>query len=309
MRGDYWIEFQKRFGIERIVEVYGATEGVGGLSNIKGVPGMIGRLRTAGIRMGEVARSDAEKEELVRDGNGFVVKCRPGETGMFLAKISDVSPFSGYKGNSKATSEKILENVFAPGDRYFVSGDLFKLHEKDYVSFVDRLGDTFKWKGEVVATNEVGGYTEPVRRHRGQQRIGVTVRAQRVAAGMVAITPFPAFRFDWKKFRSVCERKPSVYARPYFVRVRGKRTRLELQAAEDLASEGRIRSKTVKDPLYFSIRGKKTYVKITPRCTGRYSPERSNSERAGRDGRRDRGGTIRPCRHSPVPTRGSSFSI
>ncbi len=98
MRGDYWVEFQERFGIERIVEVYGATEASAGFQH-QGVPGMIGRLRTAGIRMGEVAHYDAEKEMLVRDERGFVEKCRPGETGMFLAKISDVSPFSDTRAN------------------------------------------------------------------------------------------------------------------------------------------------------------------------------------------------------------------
>jgi acyl-CoA synthetase (AMP-forming)/AMP-acid ligase II len=116
---------------------------------------MIGRLTAAGIRMGEVVKYDIEKEEILKDEKGFAIKCKPGENGLFLAAINNTNPFSGYKNNKDATNSKIIMNVFKKGDMYFISGDLFKLHKKDYVSFVDRLGDTFKWKGEVVATNEV----------------------------------------------------------------------------------------------------------------------------------------------------------
>jgi citronellyl-CoA synthetase len=269
MRGDYWVEFQERFGIERIVEVYGATEGVGGLSNIKGVPGMIGRLRTAGIRMGEVARYDAEKEMLVRDERGFVEKCRPGETGMFLAKISDVSPFSGYKGNTKATSEKIIENVFRPGDRYFVSGDLFKLHEKDYVSFVDRLGDTFKWKGEVVATNEVADILNRFGGIEDSNVYGVAVKGAEGRCGMVALTPLAGASIDWKKFASYVNANLPVYARPYFVRVRREKdaTSSFKQLKTALQKEG-FDPKAVRDPLYFLDPRKKAYVKLTPGLYG-----------------------------------------
>ncbi len=269
MRGDYWVEFQERFGIERIVEVYGATEGVGGLSNIKGVPGMIGRLRTAGIRMGEVAHYDAEKEMLVRDERGFVEKCRPGETGMFLAKISDVSPFSGYKGNTKATSEKIIENVFRPGDRYFVSGDLFKLHEKDYVSFVDRLGDTFKWKGEVVATNEVADILNRFGGIEDSNVYGVAVKGAEGRCGMVALTPLAGASIDWKKFASYVNANLPVYARPYFVRVRREKdaTSSFKQLKTALQKEG-FDPKAVRDPLYFLDPRKKAYVKLTPGLYG-----------------------------------------
>lgn len=265
MRGDYWVEFQERFKIRRIVEVYGATEGVGGLTNLKGVPGMIGRLSTAGVRMGEVARYDAEKEELVRDEKGFVVKCRPGETGMFLAKISDVSPFSGYKGNTKATSEKILEGVFKPGDRYFVSGDLFKLHKKDYVSFVDRLGDTFKWKGEVVATNEVADILNRFGGIEDSNVYGVTVKGAEGRCGMVALTPLQGASVDWKKFAAYVVRELPVYARPYFVRVRREKdaTSSFKQLKTSLQKEG-FDPKAVKDPLYFLDPRKNAYVKITP---------------------------------------------
>ncbi len=266
MRGDYWEEFQRRFGIERIVEVYGATEGVGGLININGVPGMIGKLSSAGVvRMGEVARYDPQKGEVVRNDRGFVVKCRPGETGMFLAKIDDRSPFSGYKGNRKATSEKIIENVFRKGDRYFISGDLFKLHKGDYVSFVDRLGDSFKWKGELVATNEVADILNRFGGIEDCNVYGVTVQGAEGRCGMAALTLLPGNGFDWKDFAAYVEANLPVYARPYFVRVRGEKdaTSTFKQVKISLQNEG-FDPGIVGDPLYFLDPQKWTYREIVP---------------------------------------------
>ena len=263
MRGDYWVEFQTRFGIKRIIEVYGATEGVGALSNVKGVPGMIGRLSTAGIRMGEVVRYDVEKGEIARDEHGRMIKCKPGEKGMFLAKISNVSPFSGYKNNKKATSDKIIENVFKPGDRYFVSGDLFQLHKGDYVSFVDRLGDTFKWKGEVVATNEVADILNKFGSIEDSNVYGVEVKGAEGRCGMVALTLLPGSSIDWKKFASYVIENLPVYARPHFVRIRREKdaTTSFKQIKTGLQGEG-FDPKKIKDPLYFLHPAKKTYVKL-----------------------------------------------
>ncbi|MCB9482338.1 MAG: long-chain-acyl-CoA synthetase, partial [Desulfobacteraceae bacterium] len=187
MRKDYWLDFKNRFNISKIIEVYGATEGVGGLANVKGEPGMIGKLNIGWKKVGEVVKYNIENEEILRDGKGHAIKCKPGETGMFLAKIGKSSPFSGYKGNKKATNEKILENVFSKNDRYFISGDLFKLHKKNYVSFVDRLGDTFKWKGEVVATNEVSDILNGFENIEDCNVYGVEVKGFEGRCGMAAL--------------------------------------------------------------------------------------------------------------------------
>ncbi len=266
MRGDYWEEFQRRFGIKRIVEVYGATEGVGGLINIKGKPGMIGKLSSAGVvRMGEVARYDLQKGEIIRNNRGFAVKCRPGESGMFLAKINDHSPFSGYKGNRKATNEKIIGNVFRKGDRYFISGDLFKLHKGGYVSFVDRLGDSFKWKGELVATNEVADILNRFGGIEDCNVYGVTVKGAEGRCGMAALTLLPGNSFNWKNFAAYVEANLPVYARPYFVRVRKEKdaTSTFKQVKTSLQNEG-FDPGLVSDPLYFLDPQSRTYAEITP---------------------------------------------
>lgn len=265
MRKEYWTEFQERFQIERIIEVYGATEGVGGLTNTKGVPGMIGQLTTAGIlRMGEVVKYDRDTEELIRDGKGNVQKCRVGETGLFLAKISQSNPFSGYKGNKKATHSKILENVFKAGDKYFMSGDLFRLHENNYVSFVDRLGDTFKWKGEVVSTNEVADIINKFGQIDDANVYGVEVEKTEGRAGMVALTLLPGEEIDWESFSSFIIHSLAVYARPYFVRLCEKpdTTSSYKQLKTRLKKEG-FNLDIISDPLFFLDPVKKQYIPLT----------------------------------------------
>jgi acyl-CoA synthetase (AMP-forming)/AMP-acid ligase II len=264
MRGDYWVEFQKRFGIERIIEVYGATEGVGAISNLKGVPGMIGKLKTAGIRMGEVVKYDIDNDEILRDKNGRAIKCQPGENGLFLARISNINPFSGYKNNSKATNDKIMRDVFKKGDAYFISGDIFRLHRKGYVSFVDRLGDTFKWKGEVVATNEVADMLNRFGNIEDSNVYGVTVKGTEGRAGMAALTPLPGAKLDLDKFSLYVTSNLPVYAWPYFIRITKEKdaTTSFKQVKSRLQNEG-FNPEKIKEPLYFLDPKKKKYVKLT----------------------------------------------
>ncbi|HPX91627.1 MAG: Long-chain-fatty-acid--CoA ligase FadD17 [Spirochaetes bacterium ADurb.Bin218] len=263
MRADYWMDFKNRFGIEKIIEVYGATEGVGALSNLKGVPGMIGRLKAAGIRMGEVVKYDIEKEEILRDANGFAIKCKPGETGLFLAAINNTNPFAGYKNNKNATNSKIVENVFKKGDKYFNSGDLFRLHKGDYVSFVDRLGDTFKWKGEVVATNEVADVLSRFGSFEDCNVYGVTVKNTEGRAGMAALTLLPGFKLELPEFSKYVVENLPVYARPYFIRLRKEKdaTTSFKQIKSHLQKEG-FDPKIIKDPLYFLDPVKLKYIKL-----------------------------------------------
>lgn len=264
MRGDYWVEFQKRFGIEKIIEVYGATEGVGAISNLKGVPGMIGKLKIAGIRMGEVVKYDIDNDEILRDKNGHAIKCQPGENGLFLARINNTNPFAGYKNNNRATNDKIMRDVFKKGDAYFISGDIFRLHEKDYVSFVDRLGDTFKWKGEVVATNEVADMLNRFGNIEDSNVYGVTVKDTEGRAGMAALTPLPGAKLDLDKFSAYVTSNLPVYAWPYFIRITREKdaTTSFKQVKSRLQNEG-FNPEKIKDPLYFLDPKKKKYIKLT----------------------------------------------
>jgi acyl-CoA synthetase (AMP-forming)/AMP-acid ligase II len=264
MRADYWVEFKKRFDIKKIIEVYGATEGVGALTNLKGVTGMVGKLSAAGVRMGEIARYDLFNESLIKNSDGFVQKCRPGETGMFLAAINTTNPFPGYKSNKDATKKKIIENVFKKGDCYFISGDLMKLHPGEYVSFVDRLGDTFKWKGEVVATNEVADILNRFGSIEDSNVYGVEVKGMEGRAGMAALTLLQEHKLNWSDFASYVIENLPQYARPHFVRIRKEKdaTSSFKQIKTELQTDGYDPS-IIKDPLYFLNPEKGKYVKLT----------------------------------------------
>ncbi|MBT4364165.1 MAG: long-chain-acyl-CoA synthetase [Desulfobacterales bacterium] len=264
MRADYWEDFQKRFTIERIVESYGATEGVGGLINIEGIPGMIGQLTNTAGRIGEVARYNVEEGDYIRDEDGFLQKCNVGEQGMFLAEINEKNPFPGYKGNKDATNEKIMEGAFKPGDKYFISGDLMELHENDYVSFVDRLGDTFRWKGELVSTNQVADMINGFGGIEDCNVYGVSVKGTEGRAGMAALTLIPSRDFDWSKFTDYITETVPVYARPYFVRICDERSTTSTfkLVKTNLQKEG-FDPDLISESLYFLHPEKKTYIPLT----------------------------------------------
>ncbi|GAB6097509.1 long-chain-acyl-CoA synthetase FadD6 [Desulfatiferula olefinivorans] len=266
MRAEYWSDFQKRFAIDRIIEVYGATEGVGGLINLSGEPGMIGRLSLLGlVRMGEVARYDAEAEALVRDDDGFAIRCRPGETGMFLAKINRLNRFSGYKNNPAATRSKLLTDVFKKGDAYFVSGDLFTLHDKGCVSFADRLGDTFKWKGEVVSTNEVADVVFRFPGVADANVYGAVVAGAEGRVGMAALTQAPGETLDLDALADHVIRNLPPYALPRMIRLpdQAEVTATFKQVKTRLKEEG-FDPALIRDPLYFLDPDTNRYVPLTP---------------------------------------------
>ncbi|MDH4017929.1 MAG: AMP-binding protein, partial [Actinomycetota bacterium] len=147
---DLWRSFQERFRVPVVREFYGATEGNAPLLNISGRPGMIGRMS----RGQAVVRCDPTTGEPDRGPDGFCQRALPGETGLLLGRISRALTFDGYV-DQKATKKKIRTDVFGRGDRYFDTGDLVKLSEGGWLSFADRVGDTFRWKGENVSTLEV----------------------------------------------------------------------------------------------------------------------------------------------------------
>ncbi len=252
MRGDYWMDFKNRFGIKRIVEVYGATEGVARIINLKQIPGMMGGLNVIGTRIGEVVRYDIENDQIVYDSKGVPVKCQPGETGLLICEINERAKFAGYVNNPEATEAKIMRNVFKKGDQYFNSGDLVKLHPGDYLSFVDRLGDTFRWKGENVSTNEVADILNQFGHIEDSNVYGVQVPGTEGRCGMVALKLQSDYQMDWSGFAQFVIANLPVYARPYFVRLRDEidATNSFKQIKIRLQQEGFNPEKTT-DSLYF----------------------------------------------------------
>ena len=173
MPEEIWRAFQSRFGVGRVAEFYASTEGNANLVNHLDMPGVIGWIPPVAkiVYPLRIVRFDAETEQPVRlpDATGakWCVQCAPGETGELLARIDSLDParsFDGYT-SAAATSSKILRDVFRKGDQYFRSGDLVCPDAQGFIRFRDRIGDTFRWKGENVSTMEVaatiGGFESP----------------------------------------------------------------------------------------------------------------------------------------------------
>ena len=226
MAPDVWDEFKDRFRIPRILEFYASTEGGVSLFNVEGKRGAIGRIPPYLSHRFSPAlvQFDVESGEPVRDAGGFCIPCAPNEAGEVLGKmVDDLSGvgtrFEGYT-DKQASEKKILRNVFKPGDSWVRTGDLMRKDEKGFFYFVDRIGDTFRWKGENVATSEV---SEAICAFSGIQHAnvyGVTISAAEGRAGMAAIVADPGLDLVALR-RHLTERLPS-YARPVFLRIRNE---------------------------------------------------------------------------------------
>jgi fatty-acyl-CoA synthase len=268
LRPDVWETFQQRFKIPKIVEFYGATEGNVALSNLDGKAGAVGRIPWYMRRLMpiELIRFDIESESPVRDAKGFCVRCKVGEAGEAIGKIpadpnAPMGRFEGYT-SAEATEKKILRDVFEKGDAWFRTGDLLRNDAAGYYYFVDRIGDTFRWKGENVATSEVA---EVLSVHSGVREAnvyGVKVPGADGRAGMAALVVDEGI--DLEGLYAHLVRQLPVYARPLFLRLR---TELEITGTfkhrkVELVAEG-CNPETVKEPIYFADPEKGCFVPLS----------------------------------------------
>jgi fatty-acyl-CoA synthase len=161
LRADVWTRADERFGIPLIAEFYGSTEGNVSFINVDGKLGAVGRIpKYAKKRFNiELVRFDVENERPIRGTDGLCEICAPDEVGEAIGKIDPAAArgrFEGYANDKAATDKKLLRDVFEVGDLWFRTGDLLKQDADGYYYFVDRIGDTYRWKSENVSTNEVG---------------------------------------------------------------------------------------------------------------------------------------------------------
>jgi fatty-acyl-CoA synthase len=219
MRPDVWEEFQPRFNIPRVLEFYGSTEGNVSVFNFDGKMGAIGRVpgflkKQINIRLVEF---DLDTELPVRGSDGLCRLARPGEIGEAIGLIADDNrhDFSGY-ADKAASQKKVLTDVFKKGDRWFRTGDLMRQDRQGYFYFVDRIGDTFRWKGENVSTAEVEQRLADAPGVKEVVAYGVPVPGQEGKAGMVALVTNG--KFEPAAFAEWVDRELPTYARPCFVR-------------------------------------------------------------------------------------------
>uniref|UniRef100_A0A8D2AKP1 long-chain-fatty-acid--CoA ligase n=1 Tax=Sciurus vulgaris TaxID=55149 RepID=A0A8D2AKP1_SCIVU len=266
LRGDVWREFVRRFGDIHVYEFYASTEGNIGFMNYPRKIGAVGRANYLQRKVitYELIKYDVEKDEPVRDGNGYCIRVPKGEVGLLICKITQLTPFNGYAGGKTQTEKKKLKDVFKKGDLYFNSGDLLMIDHENFVYFHDRVGDTFRWKGENVATTEVADIVGLVDFVQEVNVYGVPVPGHEGRIGMASIKMKENHEFDGKKlFQHVADFLPS-YARPRFLRIQDT---LEITGTfkhrkVTLMEEG-FNPTVIKDALYFLDDTAKTYVPMT----------------------------------------------
>jgi len=255
LRGDIWEAFQSRFAIPRILEFYAATEGNFSLYNVEGKVGAIGRIPPllAHRFPAAIVKVDAENGAPLHDGNGLCIACGRNETGEAIGRIGTADEgggrFEGYTDKAE-TEKKVLRDVFAKGDAWFRTGDLMRLDEHGFFHFVDRVGDTFRWKGENVATSEVN---EAIRECGGvvdATTYGVEIPGYDGRAGMAAIVVDG--NFDFKCLADHLVRRLPTYAHPLFLRISASLDSTETfkQKKQVLMREG-FDPAAINEPLHY----------------------------------------------------------
>ena len=269
LRPDLWAEFKSRFHIPHILEFYGATEGNVNIFNFEGKQGAVGRVPWFVAHRFPIAivKFDVERQQPVRDARGYCVRCEPNEPGEVIGRIvNDPSRpgnrFEGYAAASQNES-KVLQNVFKTGDAWFRTGDLMRKDKRGYFYFVDRVGDTFRWKGENVSTSEVADAINTFPGVADATVYGVTVFQHDGRAGMAAIVCDG--QCDLGALHAHLAANLPEYARPLFIRIQRQLdvTGTFKQKKGDLVREG-FNPLATLDPIYFNDAEAKTFVPLDP---------------------------------------------
>ncbi|XP_030208908.1 long-chain fatty acid transport protein 6 isoform X1 [Gadus morhua] len=266
LRPDVWREFARRFGNIKIREGYGLTEASVGFLNYTDEIGPIGRASYFNkLSMPfELLKYDPKTYGPIRDGSGRCIKAPKGEAGMLVAPLTVTSQFLGYAGNKTQTESKVLRDVVRPGDVYFNTGDLLLCDHRDFLYFCDRIGDTFRWKGENVATTEVSEVLGSLDFLQEVNVYGVTVPGYEGRVGMAAIILKPDHKLDGAEiYKQLVGRLPS-YAWPWFLRIQTcpEMTETFKQQKGKLVHEG-FNPAVVKEPLYFMSLSQKDYISLS----------------------------------------------
>ena len=266
LRPDVWHDFKNRFGIQRVTEFYGSSEGNVAFANL------MNKDCTIGFTANEIAlvRYDVDNDEMVRDGAGRPIEVEAGEPGLLLAQINETAVFEGYT-NAEATEKKIVRNLRENGDAWFNTGDLIKEIDVGFTlgyahyQFVDRVGDTFRWKSENVSTNEVG---EIINGHPSiavTNVYGVEISGADGRAGMAAITLAEGVtELDIEDFSRFVHDALPAYAVPVFLRIQPEQqvTGTFKLLKGELKKQG-YQLNEVNEPIYVLKPGSNRYEPLT----------------------------------------------
>jgi citronellyl-CoA synthetase len=264
LRPDIWMQFKRRYGIKRIGEFYGSTEGNVAFLNL------LNKDKTIGFCPGKYAlvRYDVDRDEILRDENGRCIRTEKGEAGLLLGEITRIAKFEGYT-NEKATESKIVRDVFKEGDAWFNSGDLIKQVDVGFAfgiphfQFVDRVGDTFRWRGENVSTNEVAEIITQFPNIQIANVYGVEIPGVEGRAGMASLVLGETEGLDMEEFSRFVIRELPPFARPVFVRIQPE---LEVTGTFKLV-KGDLKKEAynidqVHDPIWVMKPGSSVYERL-----------------------------------------------
>ncbi|XP_064412294.1 long-chain fatty acid transport protein 6 [Latimeria chalumnae] len=266
VRSEVWKEFLDRFGNIKMCELYGATEGNICFMNVTGKIGAVGRTNffyKLFFPFGLI-KFDIQKDEPIRNTKGWCERVKKGEPGLLISRVSMKNPFFGYAGSQKLNEKKLLYDVFKKGDIYFNTGDMLVQDHEDFIYFRDRTGDTFRWKGENVATTEVSDIISTLDFIEEANVYGVTVPEHEGRAGMASIILKSDEEFNLSSLYSHVSNYLPSYAHPRFLRIQASMeiTGTFKQQKLRLVEEG-FNPSVISDALYFLDFSKKSYVPIT----------------------------------------------
>ena len=214
LRPDIWMQFKRRFAVKQITELYGATEFGFAFINLFNIDNTVGMCLTPFA----IVEFDLDEEMPLRGQDGFMKRVKRGESGLLIGEISEKVPFHGYT-DKKATESKILHDVFEKGDQWLDTGDFVQDLGYKHIQFADRLGDTFRWKGENVSTTQVEEAISSLPQVTQAAVYGVKIPGTDGRAGMAAIIPsVPAEEFDLSALSQALHRSLPLYAVPKFLR-------------------------------------------------------------------------------------------
>ena len=265
LRPEVWPEFVKRFNIPHVVEFYGATEGNVSLINIDGPVGAVGRLPDYLAKKFNTAiiEYDVESNSNIRGTDGFCIKVDNNDIGELIGEIREDEArfrFEGYE-NEDDTSKKILRDVFVKGDAWFRTGDLLKRDDLGYYYFMDRVGDTFRWKAENVATGEVAAAIADFTGVTQANVYGVKVPGYDGRAGMAAIVSDTAP--DLTKLKAHIDDSLPHYARPVFLRLSAEtETTSTFKFKKTNLVKAGFNPENVHEPLYYADPVSRQYVEL-----------------------------------------------
>ncbi|BFY97262.1 hypothetical protein BsWGS_00302 [Bradybaena similaris] len=275
LRKDIWLEVDKRFKIPLIAETFGSTEGSTATFSVSNKPGAVGRLSPLLSKLEgntkALVKFDYATALPVRDKNGRCIKVGVGEPGLFLGKVPDILVQNGeikvYRSSTEANEAKLVRDAFLPGDLYMNFGDVLVLDEDYFMYFQDRIGDTFRWKGENVSTTEVANVITAVEFVHDANVYGVKIPGTEGRAGMAALILNEGQKLGPKELKELYEhvsKELPSYARPLFVRHLNNAVMTSTFKHQkfELVKEGFDLNK-VKDPLYYLDTDKHTYSPLS----------------------------------------------